>query len=194
MSPINRHRTRRETLRTFVRALDIGASYMQVLSKALSCLAVLCAAILFAGLYDVGHFGLKKLIGPFAIVPISLLLVGSLMPLFLRGNAKPVESAGTEEFTDKIEDVRTELGSRISNLQGTVDGLSGQNTDSLIEENSQLKEQLDAIQQAERDRVLRETQELRSRNEALEEQIKQWAIKTVDETISPDDAEVRSAA
>lgn len=147
-------------------------------------------AVLFAEPYDVSHLDLKKTSEPSAIAPIALLLAVSLVFLFSDGTAKPV---GAEGPTIRIEDVRTTLGSRISNLQATLDGVSGASNEPLTEENTQLKAQLEAIQQAEQDNSVKGTQKLRSRNEVLEEQIRQLVIKPARKIVSSVDVEARFA-
>ena len=59
---------------------------MQLVSKILACLAILCATILFVGIYNIGHMHLKELIEPFAIGPIIIFMLGTITHLFLGGN------------------------------------------------------------------------------------------------------------
>jgi len=92
---------------------------------------ILWLPVLFAESYDVGHLDLKKISEPSAIAPIALLLAGSLVFLFSDGTVKPV---GAEGPTIRIADVRTKLGSRISDLQATLDGVSGASNEPLTEE------------------------------------------------------------
>ncbi|MDD9910614.1 MAG: hypothetical protein OXR62_13110 [Ahrensia sp.] len=159
---------------------------MQLVAKILASLAVVSAAVLFAAAVDLAGLGLGDTLGILAAIPLLLFVVGSLAHIFLSGGgAAAVASDAGDDITAKIEDVRTKLGTRISNLQGAVDGLSGQDRDTLLAENQQLKEQLEAIEQAERDKVMAEMDSLKERNELLEEKIKQWAIQSVDEAMAP---------
>lgn len=170
---------------------------MAIVNKVLNCMATLVATILFVGLYDVGHLGLREMFSSFAIVPIVLFAIFSTVPVFLKAKSAGngvLEDEELEELVAKIEQVRIKTTSRISALQSTIDEQFGQSNEALIEENKMLKEQLEAIQQAERDKVLNNAEELRLRNEELEDQIKQWAIKTVGETIpNEDDGQAKAA-
>jgi len=161
---------------------------MAILNKALNCLAILMAALMFAGLYDVGHLGLAEMLAPWAIGPIVVFVICSMVPVFVGAKGADAEVLDEEGLTAKIDEVHSKATSRIAALQTSLDGLSGQDNEALLEENKALKEQLEAIQQAERDKVLSEAEQLRSKNEELEKQIKQWAIETVGGTVAQDAA------
>ena len=174
--------------------MTTGVWLMVIVNKALNCVAVLLAIILFAGLYDVGHFGLREMLSSLAIVPIVLFAICSTVPIFLNFGSSKGEVLDEEGLSAKIDEVRSRTASRITELQSTLDGLSAQDNEALVEENMTLKEQLEAIQRAERDKVLNNAEELRLRNEELENQIKHWAIQTVGEAIAEDrDGQAKAA-
>ena len=159
---------------------------MSIVTKTLNCIAAIMATILYLGLYDIGHFGLRELLSPLAIAPIALFAICSTVPIFLSASSSPSEDIDEEGLSAKIDELKSKTASRIAAIQSTLDGISGQDSETLIEENKMLKEQLEAIQQAERDKVLSDAEALRLRNEELESQIKQWAIQTVGESIPED--------
>ena len=161
---------------------------MALVGKILQCLAIVFAAVLFAGAFDVFHIGLNAVVAPFAIVPIALFAIFALAGDFLDPGSAASEPGEDEEGEDRLKELQSKLISRVTALQTQVDGLSGQDRDALEEENRQLKEQLEAIQQAERDKVTSDAEALRLRNEELENQIKQWAIKAVGDTVGGDTA------
>lgn len=152
---------------------------MALVLKILQCVAIVMAAILFAGAFDVGHFGFKDMISPFAIGPVVLFAILSIVPIFLTGRSSESEEFDEEGVAEKIGEIQAKMNSRLAALQSKVDDLTGQDKESLAEENRQLKEQLEAIQQAEREKIANDAELLRKRNEELENQIKQWAIDSV---------------
>ena len=161
---------------------------MALVSKILGCLAVLCAAFLFAAALDIGHVGLNQL-GMIALAPISFFVIFSIAHIFMSGGSGGGdEEFDEEEFMEAFKEFKSKIAGRMGDFQTTLDSMNGEDKDTLSEENKQLKEQLEAIHQAERDKVLTEAESLRSRNEELERQIKEWAIKTVDDTVKPEDA------
>ena len=161
---------------------------MALVVKILKCLAIVSAAILFAAALDVGHFGLKKMIEPFAAGPLALFFLLSVAAVFLGsgggGGASGTDDADGADADEKIAEFQAKMNSRMAALQTTVESFTCQDRETLEEENRQLKEQLEAIKQAEREKVESDAESLRKRNEELEEQIKQWAIDAVGNTIS----------
>ena len=158
---------------------------MALVVKILQCLAIICAAVLFAGAFDVFQLGLKKMIEPFAIGPIALFFIFSLVGVFLGGGKKVVEASEESSETDeKMAEFQAKMNSRMAALQTTVDGFSGQDRDSLQEENQRLRDEIEAIKKAEQEKAEGHAEALRKRNEELEEQIKQWAIEAVGKTVA----------
>lgn len=167
---------------------------MALVLKILQVLAIICATVLLAAAFDVFHFGLKDMIAPFAIGPIIVFMLFSIVPVFLTPKPKAVESEGDEDLAEKLAEVQAKVNSRLTAIQTKMDGLTGQDRESLQEENRLLKEQLEAIHQAERDKVENDAQSLRQRNEELENQIKQWAISAVGKNISAEETNDEAAA
>ena len=163
---------------------------MALVLKILQVLAIICATVLLAGAYDVFNFGLKKMIAPFAIGPIVVFMLFSIVPVFLTPKPKTPEEEEAEDMAEKLAEVQAKVNSRLTDVQTKLDSLSGQDRDSLQEENRVLKDQLEAIQQAERDKVMSDAQSLRQRNEELENQIKQWAIEAVGKNVVKEGADV----
>ena len=159
-----------------------GGGLMALISKIMGALAILCVAILLAGLYDVGGAGMKKSIAPLAIVLVGVYVLFSLVSLFLGGGSSA--DVDTEALMAKIEDVQKKNTSRLIGFQNKIDVLMGQDYETLLAENKELQSQLDAIKDAEREKVDNQMEELRQRNEELEEQMKKWAMETVDSAIS----------
>ena len=162
---------------------------MALVLKILQVLAMVFAAVLLAGAYDVFHFGLHDMIAPFAIGPIVLFMIFSIIPVFL--TVKPVTPAteADEEIGEKMAEIQAKVNSRLTAIQSKMDDMTGQGKESLEEENRQLKEQLDAIHQAEREKVMNDARSLRERNQELENQIKQWAIDAVGKHVTGEQAE-----
>ena len=167
---------------------------MALVLKILQFLAIICATVLLAGAYDIFNFGLKKMIAPFAIGPIVLFMVLSIVPVFLTPKPKTPEEEEAEDIGEKLAELQAKVNSRLTDVQTKLDSLSGQDRESLQEENRILKEQLEAIQQAERDKVASDARSLRQRNEELENQIKQWAIEAVGKNVAKEEAEAQSDA
>ena len=160
---------------------------MALVLKILQCLAIIMATVMFAAAFDVGHFGLKDMISSFAIGPVVLFMILSIVPVFLKAKSSS-ESGELDEdnVAEKLGEIQSKMNSRLAALQTKVDDLSGQDKEELEEENRRLKEQLEAIQQAERDKVASDAETLRQRNQELEDQIKQWAIDAVGDHLSND--------
>ncbi len=157
-------------------------------------LAAVSAGLLFAGLYDLGQFGIQSIVSEFAVVAVSIFVLCSIASMVMdgkSGGSVPVEG---EAMSAKFDELRSTTTSRLMNFQSAIDAMSGQDRESLIEENKWLKEQLDAVQNAERQKVVDEVEQLRSQNAILEEKIKKWAIQTVDAAMEDDKAENQNAA
>ena len=152
---------------------------MALVLKILQCVAIIMATVMFAAAFDVGHFGLKDMISAFAIGPVVLFMILSIVPVFLTAKSSASEELDDESVAEKLGEIQSKMNSRLAALQTKVDDLSGQDKEALEEENRQLKEQIEAIHQAERDKVANDAETLRQRNQELENQIKQWAIDSV---------------
>lgn len=162
----------------------MSGGLMGLVGKILGTLAVISAALMLAAVYDIGQFGLREMIYPIAWLPLALYLAGAIAPLFLTGGkAAGGASAGGDEVTAKLSEFQSKVNSRFAAMQNSLDALMGQDYESIVAENKELKEQLDAIHQAERDKVDAEMDGLRQRNEELEAQIKQWAMQTVSDAV-----------
>lgn len=166
---------------------------MALVLKILQVLAIICATVLLAGAYDVFNLGLKKMIGPFAIGPIIVFMLFSILPVFLTPKPKTPEEEEAEDLGEKLAEVQAKVNSRLTDVQTKLDSLTGQDKETLQEENKILREQIEAIQQAERDKVASDARSLRQRNEELEEQIKKWAIEAVGNNVAKDAAEEEAA-
>jgi len=138
--------------------------------------------------------GLGQILSPLAIIPITLFTIIAVIPIFIQGGNATSKQLDEESLIAKIDDVQSKATSRLAAMQNMLDGMTGQDKESLAEENKQLKEQLEAIKQAERDKVLSEAEKLRRKNEDLENQIKQWAIQTVGETVVDEESTQNKAA
>lgn len=165
---------------------------MALVLKILQVLAIICATVLLAGAYDVFNLGLKKMIAPFAIGPIVVFMLFSILPVFLTPKPKSPEEEEAEDLSEKLAEIQAKVNSRLTDVQTKLDSLSGQDRETLQEENRVLKDQLEAIQQAERDKVVSDAQSLRQRNEELEDQIKKWAIEAVGKNVTNVDAPVEA--
>ena len=157
---------------------------MALVLKILQVLAIICATILLAGAYDVFNLGLKKMIAPFAIGPIVVFMLFSIVPVLLTSKPKTPEEEEAEDIGEKLAEVQAKVNSRLTDVQTKLDSLTGQDKETLQEENRILKEQLEAIQQAERDKVASDARSLRERNQELEDQIKKWAIEAVGKNVA----------
>ncbi|WP_421857307.1 hypothetical protein [Oricola sp.] len=161
-----------------------GGGLMGLIGKIMGALALVSASVLIAGIYDIGHFGLREIVFGFAWAPLALFFAGGLAHVFLGGAKAPDIPADTEALNAKIDDVQQKAASRFSSIQNSLDMVMGKDYEALAEENRQLKEQLDAIHAAERAKVEEEMDLLRQRNVELEEQIKKWAVETVAKSVA----------
>lgn len=159
---------------------------MGLIPLLLGTLAIVSAGVLLAGLYDVGHFGLQKLVSDLAAVPLAVFVLCAIAAMALSGKSRGAAQAEDQSLSGKLDELRSSTNSRLMNFQSAIDAMSGQDRESLIEENKWLKEQLDVIQNAERQKVVDEVEQLRSQNALLEEKIKNWAIQTVDMAMDDD--------
>lgn len=157
-------------------------------------LATVSAGLLFAGLYDIGHFGIQNIVSDFAVVPVAIFILCAIPAIVMSRKSGGSSQVEDEALSAKFDELRSTTTSRLMNFQSTIDGMTGQDRESLIEENKWLKEQLDAVQNAERQKVVDEVEQLRSQNAILEEKIKKWAIQTVDATMENDKKENLNAA
>ena len=159
---------------------------MALLPMLLGTLAVISAGLLFAGLYDVGHFGLGSLVKDFAVVPVAVFVLCAIPAFKQLRKSGGAGQVADESVSVQFDELRTTTNSRLMNFQSALDAMTGQDRESLLEENKWLKEQLDEFQNAERQKVVDEVEKLRSQNAVLEEKIKEWAIQTVDSSIAED--------
>ncbi|MEP1208479.1 MAG: hypothetical protein ABJM29_10830 [Rhizobiaceae bacterium] len=167
-----------------IRAGNLWGYVMALVLKILQCLAIIMAAVMFAAAFDIGHFGLKEMISPFAIGPVVLFAILSIVPVFLSAKSSGGDGDDNDALAEKLTEVQAKVNSRLAAMQTKLDDMTGQDKETLAEENRQLKEQLEEIQQAERDKAASDAELLRKRNEELEEQIKQWAIESVGNTFA----------
>lgn len=163
-------------------------SKVGILSKSFGVIAVISATLLFAGAYNIGNIGIQEMVSPLAIVPVALFGLSALVNVLVNGATSQPAAQDSEALSAAINEIQSKTTSRLAALQNQLDEMGGQDNEALINENRALREQLETIQQAEREKVLLEAEQLRSENAELEMQIKQWAIKKVDETINQEKA------
>ena len=125
-----------------------GGGILPLVGKILGVLAILSAAVLFAAALDIGHIGLKKTLAPFAIAPLAVYALFGIAALFLGGGKSSAAPLDGEALAARIDEIQAKTSSRITALQGSIDAVSGQDYEALVEENKSLKEQLDAIHDA----------------------------------------------
>lgn len=172
-----------------------GGGMMGKVSKLLATLAILSAAALLAGLYDVMHLGIGEMLHGFAIVPVSIYALGSIAAVFLNPKPSAVTAAAVDEARlEALVEFQSKAASRFSSLQNQIDSFSGQDQAALLEENKTLKAELEAIHQAERDKVDGEMEGLRLRNEELERQIRLWASEAVGKAVKGEEIQPMKAA
>jgi len=123
---------------------------MALVSKILACLGVISAAILLAAALDLGNIHLAQTLGIWASIPLGLFVIGSIMHIFVGGGGGD-EEFDEEEFLETFKSHKSKTASRLSDFQTKLDSMSGQDNDSLAEENKLLKDQLEAIHQAGQD-------------------------------------------
>ncbi|WP_018689397.1 hypothetical protein [Ahrensia kielensis] len=156
-----------------------------LLHKVFSVSSVLSATVLFAATFDVGHMGLAPMLGSLTAIPVATFAIFSIAAIFTMPKAGASASIGnSEDAIAAFTQFQSKTASRFASLENTIDMMSGNDKESLIEENKKLKAELDAIHQAERDKVDSEVEELRKHNEQLEEEIKQWARKAVENAVN----------
>lgn len=157
-----------------------------LLHKIFSVTSVLSATVLFAATFDVGHLGLAPMLGSLTAIPVATFAICSLAAIFTMPKAGSSEAGAevSEESLAAFTQFQSKAISRFASIENTIDMMSGNDKESLIEENKALKAELDAIHQAERDKVASEVEELRKHNEQLEEEIKQWARKAVENAVT----------
>lgn len=169
-----------------------GGGIMGLLSKVFGILAILSAAVLFAGAFDIGHMGLHGMMSSLAAVPLAIFTLCSIAALFMGGKKSGSGDMDAEGLTASVTEFQTKTISRFAAMQESIDAMSGRDYDALVEENKALQAQLDEIHDAERSKAEGEMEQLRLKNEALEEQIKQWAIQSVGAAVAgekPDEME-----
>lgn len=171
-----------------------GGGMMGIVSKVLGVLAILSAAVLFAGAFDVGHMGLHHSLESLAVVPLALYTLFAIASLFLGGAKASPESLEGEALSASISELQSKTASRFAAMQESLDAMSGRDYETVLEENKALQAQLDEIHQNERDKTEGEMEQLRLKNEALEEQIKQWAIQSVGAVVAGEKPEEMEAA
>ena len=119
---------------------------MTILAKTLNCVAIALVAVLLAGAYDVFHLGLGEVLSPFSIAPIALFAVFAIAALFLPAKIVNAGDINDDELAAKMDELQSKTNSRLAAMQTTLDGMTGQDKESLAEENKLLKEQLETIQ------------------------------------------------
>lgn len=171
-----------------------GGGIMGILSKVFGILAILSAAMLFAGAFDVGHMGLHGMLSSLAAVPLAIFTLCSIAGLFLGGKKPGSGDLDGEALTASVSEFQAKTISRFASIQESIDAMSGRDYEALVEENKALQAQLDEINEAERNKAEGEMEQLRLKNEALEEQIKQWAIQSVGAAVAGETLEEMEAA
>ena len=121
---------------------------MALVGKLMSVMASVMVAVLFAAALDIGGLGLPDMLSTLAVIPIVLFLIFAIIPTFLNSSSATLGELDEEAIDAKIDELRSKTNSRLAALQTSVESHSGQDNESLVEENRLLKEQLDAIQQA----------------------------------------------
>ena len=165
-----------------------------MVSKVLGSLAIISAALLFAAIYDVGHFGLRETVFPLAAVPLGVYVICAIATVFLSGGKGAPVDVDTAALTAKIDDLQSKASSRFAVMQNTIDSVMGKDYEALVEENKSLKEQLEAIHQDERGKIDDQVEQLRAKNLELEEQIRKWAIDSVGAAVAGSKAAASKAA
>lgn len=172
-----------------------GGGLGALLPKVFGIISVLCATVLFAAALDIGHLGLADMMGIIAAVPLGLFALLGLAGLFMGPKPTAAVAAGDDgSVAEALADLKSKTASRFAAMENTIDGFSGQDKETLLAENKELREQLDAIHQAERSKVDDEIEQLRVKNEELEEQIKKWARSAVNSAVGGDEVEPQQAA
>ena len=126
-------------------AKNSGGGLMGLIGKIMGALSLIAVTVLIAGIYDIGHFGLREMVFSLAWAPLALFVTGGLAHIFLGGAKAPDIPADTEALNAKIDDVQQKTASRFSSIQNSLDLIMGKDYEALAEENKQLKEQLEAI-------------------------------------------------
>lgn len=172
-----------------------GGGLGALLPKIFGIISILSATVLFAAALDIGHLGLADKMGIIAAAPLGLYALLGLLALFMGPKPASGTAAGDDgSLAEALADLRSKTASRFAAMENTIDGFSGQDKETLLAENKELKEQLEAIHQAERSKVDDEIEQLRVKNEELEEQIKQWARSAVSSAVGGDQTEPQQAA
>lgn len=172
-----------------------GGGLGALLPKVFGIISILCATVLFVAALDIGHLGLADKMGIIAAAPLGLYALLGLAALFM--GPKPAASGAVGDdgsLAEAFADLKSKTASRFASMENTIDGFSGQDKETLIAENKELKEQLDAIHQAERTKVDDEIEQLRVKNDELEAQIKLWARSAVNSAVGGGEAEPQKAA
>lgn len=171
-----------------------GGGIMSLLPKILGLFAVLSATVLFVAALDIGHLGLAEKMSTLAAIPVVFYLLGAVAMLFMGGSGAAPASPDLEALTAKVDDIQSKTASHIAAFQGKLDAMSGNDYDSLVEENKALKAELEAIREAERAKADNEFEQLRTRNQQLEQQIKDWAVQTVGAAVAGEENTEQAAA
>lgn len=174
-----------------------GGGIGAMLPKVFGILSVLSAATLFAAALDIGHLGLADSMGVLTAIPLGLYALLGLAGLFMAPKGGAITAAEGSEasgLSEEFANFKSKSVSRFAAMESRLDMISGQDQETLIAENAELKAQLDAIHQTERDKVDEEIEKLRLKNVELEEQIKQWARNAVSNAVGGDAEEPQQAA
>ena len=172
-----------------------GGGLGALLSKVFGIISIICATVLFVAALDIGHLGLADKMGIIAAAPLGLYALLGLAALFMGPKPSAAAAAGDDgSLAEAFAEFKSKTASRFAAMENTIDSFSGQDKETLVAENKELREQLDAIHQAERNKVDDEIEQLRMKNEELEEQIKQWARSAVNNAVGGEDAEPQQAA
>jgi hypothetical protein len=144
-------------------------------------LAVLSAAVLALGAFNVGSAALADTLHAIALVPIALLVICGFAVIF---TASGVRAGELRRLEEQLAEMEARLDGRVAEAVAKVDTHIGDDYQAVRENNKLLQEKLEQFQQAEKNKMVEEMDKLRALNGELEEQIKKWAIGSVDQLVS----------
>lgn len=166
---------------------------MGLVSKVAGVLSIALAALFFAAVFDLGHFGLHYNLKGLAMALVPLYAALALAGLFITPKSGGANETQTAQIA-ALNDFQSRATSQILALQNQLDSFGGQDNEALKARIQELEAELDTIHQAERDKVEGEIEALRQRNEELEQQIKAWAFEAVGKSVKGEQVEAMEAA
>ncbi|MBO6639439.1 MAG: hypothetical protein JJ920_11050 [Roseitalea sp.] len=160
---------------------DGSGKLLALVQMACAVLALLSAATLAVGAFNIGPAALADALHALALVPIALLVLCGFAVIF---TASGVRAGELRRLEDKLAEMEARLDGRVAEAVAKVDSHIGDDYQAVCENNKLLQEKLDQFQQAEKNKLVEEMEKLRNLNGELEEQIKKWAIGSVDQLVS----------